>query len=244
MGGEVVNDIVYNSDPDYLVQKLGYGNSYRKLYGAYSGAVLVLGMGPSRKKILGRKLSIPVIAINKAAEEYPEADFWLAHDRASIKFLGERVKPGMPMLTHSYNVYQPEWEKRGSRPVYFYEIACSSEPRKDAKLPLYWNESSFGLAMSLAPRMGFTTVYTLGIDMTTGGYTSYSMGPDEMETQHKSVANKIMSMFRDSEIPKWRLWPFKIIDLSGGKLPVEKGSINDFLETYEVPVGPALEKHS
>ena len=219
-GGEVYDDKVYNSHPDYLVKKFGYGRDYKELYGKYSGSCAIVGMGPSRGCLNGRKLAIPSFSINKAAVEYLDSTYWVAHDPTSLLHLGSTVPARTPLITYGYNVYREHWDKRGEREVFFYDIL--DDPRRSIYRPLYWNESGFGLALNLVHRIGFTTIYVIGIDMTTGGYTSYAFHEDEMLRQHEAVAKRIRRMFTDEEKPKWNEGKsLDIIDLGAGNLPVK-----------------------
>lgn len=219
---EVYDDKVYNSHPEYLVKKFGYGHDYKELYTKHSEAsCAIIGMGPSRSCLTGRKLAIPSLAINKAAEEYQDATYWLAHDPTSLLYLGDKVPARIPLITYGYNVYREHWDKRGQREVFFYDIL--DDPRRSIYKPLYWNESGFGLALNLVHRMGFTKVYVIGIDMTSGGYTSYAFPEDEMLRQHEAVAKRIRFMFSEGEKPKWNEGKsLEIIDLGAGNLPVQR----------------------
>lgn len=207
--------------------KDGCGRNFRDLYGTAKGSCLILGMGPSREKLTERP-DIPVIGINRAALS-PFTTYWLSHDIDAVDGLWGQIPESVPLITYACNWLKSEYSKYkdSRREVYFYDIF--PDPTKHAKRPIYWNATTLGVGLDLCVRMGFKPIYTLGCDLTEGGYVNPKYSAEELKVEHKEVYRKMLFMFRAQELLKWNPRPaVPIIDLSGGKLPVYKKDYDEF----------------
>ena len=206
----------------------GTGLSFKRLDGTGKGACLILGMGPSRK-LYNPKWDLPTFGINRAALEMTPT-YWVAHDEDSVMDCDAVVPDSVPLLTYSFHHLKPSFDKVKRRVVYYYDIY--HDPTLHLKRPLYWNGTTLGIALDVAVRMGFDPIYTLGTDLTVGGYVNPHMGEEEMKLEHTTVKNKMCYMFLPDQVPKWNTTGAKIIDLSGGNMPCEKGQLSA-LSAYE-----------
>lgn len=217
---------VYNAQfkpwTDVTAAATGLGKSYKELFDTRSGACLIVGMGPSRNLLHNYDIDIPTICINKAATEF-RCDYWAIHDWDGVLAWHDKTMNKAPMLTYCYHVDKPDLPKLG-REVFFYEIY--SDPQLHRRKPIYWSETTLGCALDLAIRMGFRTIYTIGTDLTEGGYDNPYFKPEELKIEHRMVRRKIEHMFSAEELPKWKPADVRIIDLSGGHMPTEKASLD------------------
>lgn len=202
------------------LEKDGEGKNFRALEGTASGPCLILGMGPSRHK-LPSGIKVPVFGINRAAAEHP-VDWFVAHDWMTLPVC-ERVPKHIPLLTYACNWLRPDYKYvRGSgREVWFYDIYA--DPTLHKKRPLYWNASTLGILLDLTIRMGYGPIYTLGTDLTIGGYKNDVIPDAVLAESHKELRAKMDFMFTPKELPKWNPNGVKVLDLSGGNLKAEKG---------------------
>ncbi len=217
MGHEVISSNQEQRTATRLAND-GHGHSYKELYDTAKGTCLILGMGPSRAK-LPKGITVPVFGINRAAIDYP-VDWWVAHDYTTLH-VTDRVPKHIPLLTWGNHWLKPEFEavRKSGRPLYFYDIY--PDPTAHKKWPLYWNASTLGLTLDLATRMGFEKIYTLGTDLTVGGYTVDSGLVDQIdiEASHTMLRKKIVSMFHPEEVKKWNPRGVPILDISGVNMP-------------------------
>jgi hypothetical protein len=202
------------------LEKDGHGKNFRALEGTASGPCLILGMGPSRHK-LPAKVRVPVFGINRAAVEHP-VDWWVAHDKMTLGVHGG-VPKGVPLVTYACNWLRDEFRpvRDSGRAVWWYDIYA--DPTAHKKRPLYWNASTLGVLLDLTIRMGYGPVYTLGTDMTEGGYDNEVIPKQDLLLSHRELRFKMDYMFTRSQIPKWNPSGVKVLDLSGGNLKAERG---------------------
>jgi len=192
-----------------------------------SGPCTILGYGPSRLKFNRSKFAGPVFAINRSIEVCPDAEYWCCHDRDVIEEFAHTRPKGSYVLTQGCQGRYPSFEEatKGMKVVMVDAEANPSRwPMPDSK-PLYWNETTFGWALHLAIRMGFTTINTIGIDLSLGGYKHPKMDDEELKRQHEGVRERILRMFEPSERLEWYDRPARLVDYSGGLLPVEKATL-------------------
>jgi len=71
--------------------------------------------------------------------------------------------------------------------------------------------------------MGYGPIYTLGTDMTEGGYKSDVLSDSDLLLSHRELRKKMDFMFTEEQVPKWNPNGTKVLDLSGGNLKAEKG---------------------
>lgn len=200
--------------------------NYRDLYGKSKGSCLILGYGPSRTKFSRERFDGPVFAINRAVEVCPDAEYWCAHDLTAILSHAKLRADGSTLVTQGGTTILPQFDETTSR---FRRVLIDavSQPSRWPKetSPLYWNETTFGWTLHLAIRMGFDRINTLGVDLSTGGYSHPKFDDVELARQHEGVKHRTLLMFGPTEIGEWYDRPVKIVDYSGGALPVEKASI-------------------
>lgn len=198
----------------------GIGLSFRRLYGIGSGPALVLGMGPSRTR-MPECVKVPVFGINRAARDFT-VDYWVSHDHDALS-IHASVPSKVPLITtvsnHRRARFQDEVAPSG-RTVYFYDTY--DDPSAHAKRPLYWNATTLAIAIDLAFRMGYEPVFTLGTDLTEGGYVNETMTDEALRLNHRELRRKIELMFTPSELKRWNPEGRRVIDLSGGNMPCEK----------------------
>ena len=73
--------------------------------------------------------------------------------------------------------------------------------------------------------MGFTRINTIGIDLSEGGYQHPWVEYGELCRQHAGVRERTLFMFTPKEKKEWYERPVRIVDYSGGELPVEKADV-------------------
>lgn len=204
----------------------GEGRCFKDLVGTRGGDCLILGMGPSRRS-LPADIGIPIFGINKAAQEH-RVDYWMVHDHPALA-LAPKVPVGVPIVTFANNWLRDTWGYiRGTgREVWFYDMYA--DPTAHARRPLYWNATTLGLTLDLAFLMGFTRIFTLGTDLTVGGYKNDFMDEQDVITSHEAMKDKMRHMFRKDELPKWNTKGLPVIDLSGGNMPCEKWDLEKAL---------------
>lgn len=200
----------------------------KELYGTKNGQeCLILGYGPSRTKYPEIGFKGDVFAINRAVDIAPDAAYWCAHEQNVINSHSKFRKAGSTLITQGVNVrYTDLYENT----KHFNVVLIEAEPNplrwKEGERPLYWNETTFGWALHLAIRMGYSRIYTLGIDCTQGyghGVHNPFMDDEELHRQHQGVKERTIDMFNDpEEKAKWYEREVEILDLSGGNLPVPK----------------------
>jgi len=202
------------------LERDGEGKNFRALEGTASGPCLILGTGPSSTK-LPAGIKVPVFGINRAAAWHP-VDWWVAHDQFTLAW-SDRVPKHIPLLTFACNWLKPDFKavRDSGRQVWFYDIY--PDPTAHKKRPLYWNASTLGLLLDMTIRMGYGPIYTLGTDMTEGGYKSDVLSESDLLLSHRELRKKMDFMFTEEQVPKWNPNGTKVLDLSGGNLKAEKG---------------------
>jgi hypothetical protein len=210
---------VLAKDPD-----CGYTH-FKTLEGTAIGKeCMILGYGPSRKRFKELGYKGTVFALNRAVDEAPDADYWCAHELDVIKSHAHYRAKGSTLVTQGAHAVNREFGPavEGLKIVM---IDAAGDPLRWPKerRPLYWNEITFGWVLHLAVRMGFQRIYTLGVDLSLGGYAHPAMDNAELERQHYGVQCRTIEMFNDPvEKRKWYEREVEILDLSCGNLPVTK----------------------
>lgn len=227
-GHEIAWALALNTGASWIRHKYpdrGYVH-HRALYGTASGACLILGYGPSRSSFVVDKVDIPVFAINRAVDVCPDADYWCAHDIETVKSHAWLRPAGSTLVTQGASAILPGFMEASDG---FRVVVIDAEPDPSRwpyeTRPLYWNETTFGWVIHLAIRMGFTEIFTLGVDLSLGGYKNPTMDDTELRRQHVGVRERTLRMFEPEEKKLWYDAPARIIDLSGGLLPVEKATL-------------------
>lgn len=188
---------------------------------------LILGYGPSRTRYPELGFKGDVFAINRAVDIAPDAKYWCAHERSVVTSHKEFRKPGSTLLTQGVNCRYPEFHD-DTKDLKVVLIDAEADPTRwpQGERPLYWNETTFGWTLHLAIRMGYSRIYTLGIDCTLGyghGVLNPFMDEEELHRQHQGVKERTIEMFvNPAERVKWMERSVEILDLSGGNLPVPK----------------------
>lgn len=227
-GHTVAWHLSLNTGASWILEKFpdrGYRH-HRELTGTSKGSCLILGHGPSRKLFKSWTRSMPVFAINRAVETCPDAEYWCAHEVDVIKSHAERRPRGSTLITQASNAIFSGFQD-ATQGMTIYAIDAEVDPTRWPleKRPLYWNETTFGWVLHLVVRMGFEKIYTLGVDLSLGGYTHPAFDDKELKRQHYGVRVRTLEMFTPTEQKLWRERPVEILDMSGGDLPVPKVSV-------------------
>ena len=227
-GGSVISNFVQYYSADRIASEQD-AKSFRDLVGTRSGACVIIGMGASRKKLVGKNISVPIFAINRAIVEFPQSEFWCAHDVEALTLVGPKVPTTATLITYAVQCRTPSWDHVKHLKKVLYEIF--TDPRRNTRRPLFWNETTFGPTIDLAIRMGFTKIYIAGVDNSVGSYVSEEYDHAELVRQHLFVQGRIKQMFDPFWVGAWNPTGAKLIDLSGDTyMPIESGDITDICE--------------
>lgn len=220
-GVQVIGAEITNASVDKMIEK--YPElplvSFRDFIGTRSGPCLILGYGPSRSK-MPVSAGMPVFALNRAIEPYPSAEFWCVHDLPYLVKNVDKIVPRRTLITQSGAIYIAP-EVATERTILIEAVDDPSRYKKQVKL--IWNQTTLGWTIHLAMLMGFDPIYTLGCDLTDGGYESAEYDDKELCRQHVGVRERMVGMFANKH--KWYNGKTRIIDLSGGNMPCEKGEL-------------------
>ena len=228
---DVISDFFEYAGADRIAEEQ-HQQSFRSTYGTESGPVIVMGMGPSRLELKGRKVKYPIMAINRAILDFPEAKYWCAQDRESIQDCLPKLKElgATPALVTYACHFRTDWWKNADWLKKIF-IEIFPDPRRHARRPLYWNQTTVGWTWDLAIRMGFSKIYCIGIGTSTRSYVNPHYSHEYMDAQHACVRDRLVEMFLPSQIGGWNEKGVPLVDLAfDGYLPIEKGSVNDVCE--------------
>lgn len=190
----------------------------------------MVGSGPSRLS-LSLPLSLPVLAINRAILDHPSAKYWAAHDIDSMTDVVGALKTLPTLITYSPNTVKERWgELLKYSPIL---VDVFLDPSRHKKRPLYWNMTTLGWVFDLLSLWGYGPIYTIGCELTQGGYVNPHFTDDELKRQHLGVRERVKEMFRPENKHKWAS-NVRIVDLSNGNLPVEKRDLASFLAEFRV----------
>ena len=201
-------------------------HSFREYIGTASGPALILGNGPSRRLVNGGSFGIPVFAINRAIGEYPQSDFWCVHDREIFETHEAYLHSIKVLITQSANI-TVIFKKLVSKTIL---IDATPDPQNRKDTWLVWNETTLGWTLHLAMLMGYNPIYTLGCELTEGGYVNPKYDAAELARQHLGVRLRMIDMFAHPE--RWYNGKTEFIDLSGGNMPVTHKDFSNFASKY------------